>query len=709
MREFEVLRDEINQYLSHEQVAEIEKAYQFAKEAHGTQARFTGEPYITHPIAVAQILAQMRMDSITIMAAILHDVVEDTTISQSEIIEKFGQEVAELVDGVTKLTHIHFENYAQAQAENFRKMVMAMASDIRVILVKLADRLHNMRTLYALPVEKRQRISLETLEIFAPIANRLGMHSFRVELEDLGFATLHPMRYRVLSDAVTKSLGNRQEMMERINQEIRDSLKKSGIPSAALAGREKHLYSIYKKMHDRHLSFSEIMDVYGFRIIVDKVDTCYRVLGILHNLYKPIIQRFKDYIAIPKANGYQSLHTTLFGPYGVPIEIQIRTEEMHKTAENGIAAHWIYKTEKKIFSDTESRAREWLKGILEMDKNSRNSLEFIENVKIDLFPDEVYVFTPKGEIIELPSGATPVDFAYTIHSDVGNTCVAVRLDKRLSPLSTPLISGQQVEVITAPGARPNPAWLNFVVTGKARSKIKHYLKKQQREESVELGKRLIEKALDAYGLLLDQIPQAVLQTMMNNSHIESIHHLYEEVGIGNRPALLVAKQLVECFDEKSKEEKTTTMHPLVIKGTEGLVIAYAKCCRPIPGDHIAGLIKMGQGIEVHTLHCPRVEKYHQLADRYVHLLWEEGIEGDFAIDLKADMVNRRGSLASLALAISGAESNIEHIRAHESDRHHFHVDVTISVRNRSHLAKILRRIRKQKDVIRVFRHKPHEK
>ena len=706
VHEFEVLRDEISQYLSHEQVVEIEKAYRFAKEAHGSQARCTGEPYITHPIAVAQILAQMRMDPITLMAAILHDVVEDTTVSQSEIIEKFGNEVADLVDGVTKLTQMHFENYAQAQAENFRKMVMAMASDIRVILVKLADRLHNMRTLYALSPEKRQRISVETLEIFAPIANRLGMHSFRVELEDLGFATLHPMRYRILSSAVVKALGNRQEMMGRIDQEIRESLKKAGIPSVTLTSREKHLYSIYKKMLDKHLSFSEIMDVYGFRIIVDKVDTCYRVLGVLHNLYKPITQRFKDYIAIPKANCYQSLHTTLFGPYGVPIEIQVRTEEMHKTAENGIAAHWIYKTEKKVLSDAQSRAREWLKGILEMDKNSRNSLEFIENVKIDLFPDEVYVFTPKGEIIELPSGATPVDFAYTIHSDIGNTCVAARLDKRLSPLSTPLTSGQQVEVIAAPGARPNPAWLNFVVTGKARSKIKHYLKKQQREESVELGKRLIEKALDAYELLLDQIPGSVLQLVMHNSHIESINCLYEEVGIGNRPALLVAKQIAECLDETVKNEKITS-HPLIIKGTEGLVIVYAKCCRPIPGDHIAGLIKMGQGIEVHMLHCHRVEKYHHLTDRYVHLLWEENIEGDFAVDLKADMVNRRGSLASLALAISGADSNIEHIRAHESDRHHFHIDVTISVRNRSHLAKTLRKIRKQKDVIRVFRHKPH--
>jgi len=708
--EFESLRDEINQYLSHDQVAEIEKAYLFAKEAHGDQSRHTGEPYITHPLTVAQILAQMRMDPQTIMAAILHDVIEDTPVKPSELADKFGKEVADLVDGVTKLTQIHFENYAQAQAENFRKMVMAMASDIRVILVKLADRLHNMRTLSALPPAKRRRISLETLEIFAPIANRLGMHAFRVELEDLGFATLYPIRYKILKDAVAKARGNRQEMIDMIHQQIRGAIKKNNIPSATLSGRGKHLYSIYKKMHEKHLSFSEIMDVYGFRIIVDKVDTCYRVLGTLHNLYKPITQRFKDYIAIPKANGYQSLHTTLFGPYGVPIEVQIRTEEMHKMAENGIAAHWLYKTEKKVFSDAQSRAREWLKGILEMDKSSKNSLEFIENVKIELFPDEVYVFTPKGQIIELPAGATPVDYAYAIHSDIGNTCVAVRLDKRLTPLSTSLTSGQQVEIITAPGARPNPAWLNFVVTGKARSKIKHYLKKQQREESVELGRRLVEKALFAYGLHLDQVSEPALEDIVNNSRLESISHLYEEVGIGNRPALLLAKQIAKSFGDIIKKDGTETHphhHALVIKGTEGLVVTYAKCCRPIPGDHIAGLIKIGQGIEVHMEHCPNIERYHHQPDKYVSLLWEDKIEGDFPVDLKVDLINRRGSLASLTLAISEGESNIEHIRAQESDRHHFHVDITISVRNRSHLARVLRKIRKRKDVIRVLRHKPH--
>ncbi len=704
MKEFEPLKNAVNQYLTTQQVADIEKAYLFAKEAHGSQARYTGEPYITHPVAVADILAQMRMDPATIMAALLHDVVEDTQVELNEIIDLFGKEVGDLVDGVTKLTQIHFENYAQAQAENFRKMVMAMASDIRVILVKLCDRLHNMRTLSSLPPDKRRRKALETLEIFAPIANRLGMHSFRVELEDLGFAALYPVRYRVLQNAVEKALGNRREIMEKIHHQIQESLKKGNIPSPTLAGREKHLYSIYKKMLTRHLSFSEIMDVYGFRIIVDKLDTCYRVLGVLHNLYKPIAHRFKDYIAIPKANGYQSLHTVLFGPYGIPIEVQIRTEEMHKMAENGIAAHWLYKSEKKASHEAQTHAHSWLQSILEMDETAKNPVEFIEDVKTELFPDEVYVFTPKGQIIELPARATPVDYAYAIHSAIGDTCVAVRLDKRLAPLSSTLVSGQQVEIITAPGARPNPAWLNFVVTGRARNRIKHYLKKQQRDESVELGKRLMEKALLAHGIAANE---DVLMAIVKHFRLESISHLYEEVGIGNRPALLVAKQIAKSITpltalEPIEQSKTPA---LAIKGTEGLIIKYAKCCRPIPGDHIAGLIKMGQGVEVHTLHCPNIEKYHSMPDKYVPLTWDEHTKGDFSVDLKVHLVNRRGSLAALTLALSEADSNIEVMRATDSDKPHFNVEVTISVTNRQHLARILRKLRKRKEVLHVVRNK----
>ncbi len=700
------LRNQINQYLTPDEVAKVQDAYEFAKMAHGEQTRFTGELYITHPVAVAGILADMRMDAPTLMAALLHDVVEDTDVTTEDITAKFGKEVSDLVDGVTKLTQIHFENYAQAQAENFRKMVMAMVSDIRVILVKLCDRLHNMRTIIGLPPQKRRRKALETLEIFAPIANRLGMHAFRVELEELAFASLYPMRQRILKEAINKARGNREEMISMIHQQIRDALKKNNIPSATLSGREKHIYSIYKKMSQKHLSFSEIMDVYGFRIIVDKVDTCYRVLGVLHNLYKPLTQRFKDYIAISKGNGYQSLHTTLFGPYGVPIEIQIRTEEMHKMAEDGIAAHWLYKSEKKVFNDAQSRARDWLDSILEMEKSSKNSLEFIENVKIDLFPDEVYVFTPKGKIIELPAGATAVDYAYAIHSDIGNTCVAARLDKRLSPLSTPLTSGQQVEIITAPGARPNAAWLNFVVTGKARSNIKHYLKKQQREESLELGKRLLEKSLQSYGVTLEQISTADFTQILHYFQLDASNDLFEEVGVGSRSALLVAKQIAKLQNLTNKKQDLASLHPLVIKGTEGLAITFAACCRPIPGDHIGGLIKIGQGIEVHLLTCPTLISQHTLADKFVPLVWEEKVSGDFPVHLKVDLVNRRGSLAALTLAISEAESNIENIRAEESDEHHFHVDIIIAVRNRSHLARILRKIRQPNVVIRVFRQRP---
>jgi GTP diphosphokinase / guanosine-3',5'-bis(diphosphate) 3'-diphosphatase len=704
---FEELREELKHYLSDADTSAIEQAYLLAKEAHIDQKRYTGEPYITHPIAVASILAQMRMDPPTIMAAILHDVIEDTKVEKQDLIDKFGKEVADLVDGVTKLTQINFESRAQAQAENFRKMVMAMARDIRVILVKLADRLHNMRTLGCLPPKKRRRIAIETLEIFGPIANRLGMHALRVEFEDLGFAALYPMRFRILKEAVIKARGNRKEIIEVLENEMRTRLKNSHMPSFKLIGREKHLYSIYKKMHDKHLSFSEIMDVYGFRLIVDKIDTCYRALGVLHNIFKPLTARFKDYIAIPKGNGYQSLHTTLFGPYGVPIEVQIRTEEMHKMAENGIAAHWLYKTEKSLFNDAQMRAKEWLKGVLEMHKSSKNSLEFIENVKIDLFPDEVYVFTPKGSILELPSGATAVDFAYAIHSDIGNMCVAAKLDRRLAALSTPLISGQQVEIITAPGARPNPAWLNFVVTGKARSNIKHFLKKQQRDESIELGKRLVEKALRGLNLNMVQVSEEDFDSIIEISGVESLNTLFEEVGLGNRTALLVAKQLSKLSDNSSKQKMIgANSQPLAIKGTEGIVITYAKCCRPIPGDAIGGYVERGHGLIVHVDTCPNLEDYRLNPDKYVALRWEEHIVGDFSVDLHAEILNQRGSLAGLALAISDSDSNIESINAEEFEGRYFAVQLTITVRDRIHLARILRKIRHAKHVTRVARNKP---
>lgn len=708
MQELEALRQELKNYLDKTDIALIDRACALADKAHTGQSRHTGEPYITHPLSVALILAEMRMDPQTIVAAILHDVIEDTDIEKKDIIESFGQEVADLVDGVTKLTQIEFENRAIAQAENLRKMMMAMAKDIRVILVKIADRLHNMRTIHCLPDAKRRRIARETLEIFAPIANRLGMHAFRIEFEDLGFAALYPMRYRILKSAMAKALGSRREILHLIDQGIRERLKKNNIPFRSLIGREKHVYSIYRKMLEKHLPFSEVMDMYGFRVIVDRLDTCYRILGALHNLYKPLTQRFKDYIAIPKANGYQSLHTVLFGPYGVPIEVQIRTEEMHRTAEYGISAHWLYKTEKPVSSEAEIRAREWMKDVLEMHKSSRNSLEFIENIKTDLFPDEVYVFTPKGNIMELPAGATPVDFAYAIHSDIGNACVAARLDRKLSPLSTALTSGQQVEIITAPGARPNPAWLNFVVTGKARSRIRHFLKKQHREESVELGQRLIEKSLQNFGLTLKDIPEKDLETVILAAGLDSVQKLYEEVGLGNRTALFAAQQLARVSDSAGiihPPEPASSAKPLAIRGTEGIVVTYAKCCRPIPGDPVIGFIEPGTGVIVHIESCPVLDNERRVPDRLIPLRWEDKVHGDFPVELTIDIVNKRGALAGVALIISESESNIGQINAAESDEQHFSVQLTLTARDRKHLARILRNIRKNPSVIRVMRRK----
>ncbi|HKJ75926.1 MAG TPA: RelA/SpoT family protein, partial [Gammaproteobacteria bacterium] len=532
----------LEQYMAPEQVAEVYRAYLFGAEAHEGQHRRSGEPFIYHPLTVARILAEMRMDHQSITAAILHDVIEDTPTAKEQVAENFGEEVAELVDGVSKLTHIEFENRREAQAENFRKMMLAMTRDLRVILVKLADRLHNMRTLGAMPAEKRRRIARETLEIYAPIAARLGMNAVRLELEDLGFAAYYPMRYRVLLEAVHRARGNRKEVVQKIGSAIEERLRQEELDCEVI-GREKHLYSLYIKMRNKHLSFNEVMDVYAFRIIVDRVDTCYRVLGAVHNLYKPVPGKFKDYIAIPKANGYQSLHTVLFGPYGVPVEVQIRTRDMERVAEAGIAAHWLYKTGDGQANNAQARAREWLRNLLEMQMQAGNSVEFLEHVKIDLFPDEVYVFTPSGEILELPRGATSIDFAYSVHTDVGNHCVAARIDRRLQPLNTQLVNGQTVEVITAHTARPNPAWLNFVVTGKARANIRHFLKNQRRDEAVALGRRLLDKALTGLDSSLDDLPPSRIKAVLDESGLVRLEDLLEEVGLGDRSAPLAARAL----------------------------------------------------------------------------------------------------------------------------------------------------------------------
>lgn len=689
-------------YLDPEAVKEVYRAYLFGAEAHEGQTRATGEPYIYHPLEVANILAGMRLDKQTIIAAILHDVIEDTPADKEQIATIFGEEVADLVDGVSKLTHLQFQNREEAQAENFRKVLLAMVKDIRVILIKLADRLHNMRTLSIMPPYKRRRISRETLEIFAPIANRLGMNAIKMELENLGFEAYYPARYRVLQNSVIKARGNRKEIIQNIETAIKRRLQQEALTGDVL-GREKHLYSIYTKMLHQKLSFSDVFDVFGFRILVDKVDTCYRVLGTVHNLYKPVPGRFKDYIAIPKTNGYQSLHTVLFGPYGIPIEIQIRTNEMNEVAESGIAAHWVYKASDSS-AGADGRAREWLRSLLEMQKSAGNSLEFLENVKIDLFPDEVYVFTPKGKIIKLPRGATPVDFAFAVHSDVGNTCVAAKVDRRLAPLAIPLHNGQTVEIIATPGASPNPSWLSFVVTGKARSCIRHFLKQLKEEEAIQLGKRLLDKSLSGFNTNLENTSSEVLHQLVQEYQVLNFDKVLEDIGLGNRMAAVVARRLVphgqQSEDSHSSADRS---RPLIIKGTEGMVVNFAKCCRPIPGDPIVGFVSSGRGIIIHTDSCRNLQEYRNLPEKWIQVQWEENPVGEFSVEIRVDVANQRGVLATIAAGISETGANIENLEIEEKDGINTSLNFTISVKNRKHLADIMRRIRVMRPVMRINR------
>ena len=693
----------LEEYLEPAQVAEVYRAYLFGAEAHEGQHRASGEPYIYHPIAVARILAEMHMDHESLMAAILHDVIEDTPTARDQIAEQFGEEVAQLVDGVSKLSHIQFESKAEAQAENFRKMVLAMTQDLRVILIKLADRLHNMRTLDVLRPDKRRRIARETLEIYAPLAQRLGMNNIRLELEDLGFAAMHPMRHRVLKDAVRRARGNRREVVGKIENAIRERLRQEGLQGEVI-GREKHLYGIYNKMRSKGLSFSEVMDVFAVRIIVPTVDECYRVLGAVHNLYKPVPGRFKDYIAIPKSNGYQSLHTVLFSPYGVYTEVQIRTRDMHEVAERGIAAHWLYKSGEGGTNRAHVRAREWLRGILELQQHAGNSLEFLENVKIDLFPEEVYVFTPKGDIFELPRGATAVDLAYAIHTDIGNRCVAAKVDRRLVPLRTPLHTGQTVEVLTSPGAQPNPAWLDFVVTAKARTNIRHYLKNLRHEESVALGRRLLDKSLAAYGLSLDAVPRREMKRLLKELKYPRLDDLLAAVGLGNQLPLVVARALSGGREERPAAAATEGgARPLAIRGTEGAVVSLAKCCRPIPGDPIIGYVSAGRGIVVHNRDCRNVGNYRSRPEKWIDVAWEESVEGDFPVDVRLLVSNQRGALAAIASTIAQQDANIENVEMHEREGLYTTLALTLSVRDRRHLARIIRALRHHPTVMRILR------
>lgn len=699
------LAKRLHSYLEADQVAQVVRAYRFAAKAHEGQFRRSGDPYISHPLAVASILTDMHMDHESLMAAMLHDVIEDTGTTKEELTEIFGAEVAELVDGVSKIAQIKAETRAERQAENLRKMMLAMTRDIRVILVKLADRLHNMRTLHVMPSEKRKRIAAETLDIYAPIANRLGMYNMRVEYEDLGFNAIYPMRASLISKAVRSARGHRKEVLSTLKTSIEHCLQQEGI-EARVIGREKHLYSIYMKMKEQSKSFNEIMDVYGYRIIVDRVDTCYRVLGAVHNYFTPIPGRFKDYIAIPKANGYQSLHSTLKARSGVPLEVQIRTEEMEAMANNGIAAHWLYKADDQIDSGspTHTRAQAWMGRLLEMQQKAGDSMEFIENVKVDLFPDEVYVFTPKGEIKELPVGATPVDFAYAVHTKVGNTCVAARIDGKLAALSTPLESGQTVRVITAPNASPNPMWLNFVITGKARSNIRHFLKNQRREDAVQLGERMLEKALATYRLTMNQLPiERVVSELARNSYGE-LDDLLEDIGLGNRMAPLVARKLAGNSESVEERQEVDDRRPMPIRGTEGLLVTYAKCCHPLPGDNILGHISAGRGIVVHRDNCNNLlAELRSNPEKCIGLYWDRETDREFSASLKIELVNKKGVLATLATTLSGLGSNIETITMAEKDATVTIINVTVSVRDRIHLARIIKRLRKLENVLRINR------
>lgn len=703
MQTIEALSHRLSSYLDTPQINLVKRAYFYAEQAHDGQKRRSGEAYITHPLAVADILAHMHMDHQSLMAAMLHDVIEDTGISKKAISRQFGDSVADLVDGVSKLTQIEFESHAEKQAENFQKMALAMANDLRVILVKLADRLHNMRTLGAMPADKKRRIAKETLEIYAPIAHRLGMNDMRLEFEDRGFYAMYPLRATRLQAALKTARGNRKELVEQIQTSIEKRLTREKIV-AEVIGREKHLFSIYEKMRQKKKYFKEIMDVYAFRIIVDSVDTCYRVLGVIHNLYKPVAGEFKDYIAIPKANGYQSLHTVLVGMHGVPIEVQIRTREMDEMANNGIAAHFLYKSNStETINSSHSRARQWVQGLLEMQRRAGDSLEFIENVKIDLFPDEVYVFTPKGKIVELPHGATAVDFAYAVHTDVGNACVACRINGRLAPLSQPLQSGQKVTIITAPGAQPNPNWLNFTVSGKARSGIRHFLKNQRHHQSVALGRRMLSRALADMHIELDNLTEAQQAQLLQAAQVDSLETLLEEIGLGNRVAFAVAKLLQP--DAEVKPRGPSIYSPLTIDSSEGMLITFARCCRPIPGDPIIGHVSSGKGLVIHQDTCRNIVEIRSNPEKISHVNWAPTVSGEFLVDVRVEVESERGIIATLATRVTEQGGSIEHINVQERDAHNSVIHLCIGVHNRVHLANIMRRIRNMSFVIRIGRSK----
>ncbi|TAN04509.1 MAG: bifunctional (p)ppGpp synthetase/guanosine-3',5'-bis(diphosphate) 3'-pyrophosphohydrolase [Rhodanobacteraceae bacterium] len=698
----DALAAQLAAYLPPEQVERVRGAYAVGAHAHAAQRRKSGEPYITHPLAVATILAGLRLDAETIIAAILHDTLEDTGMTRVQLEASFGPVVTELVDGVTKLERVDFASRLEADAESFRKMLLAMARDLRVILIKLADRLHNMRTLSAMPPDARRRIARETLEIYAPIAARLGMNAIRAELQDLGFRSLYPDRYKIIASRIKRTLGNRREAMDKIEHALAQRLAADGIP-VRIISRIKAPYSIWSKMKGEHKTFDEVMDVYGFRLVTDSVAHCYQALGTAHSLFKPVEKRFKDFIAIPKANGYQSLHTVLFGPFGAPIEIQIRTEEMDAVAERGVAAHWSYKQEAIPSNSAQSRARAWVAGLADSQAATPSSLEFIENVKVDLFPDEVYLFTPAGDIQALPKNATALDLAFAVHTDVGMHAVAARVDGKLASLRSQPASGQTVEVITAPSAVPNPSWLDFAVTGKARAAIRQYLKHLQHEDAIDFGHRMLESALDAGGSSLDAIPPEALDRYLADNNLRRLEDLLSEIALGNRMPDQVALKLVELGGSvigaaQHRAEK------IRISGAERGILSFGQCCHPVPGDDIVGYLSPGKGIVVHRVECPNVAELSKLPERRVEIGWDSEVQGDYRVELRVEVVNRPGVLATVSSAIADANSNIDDVKYIERGIQAATLIFAIEVKHRKHLADVMRRIRNTKVVNGVYRY-----
>ena len=688
-------------YLSDEEISLVRDAHTYASQAHQGQHRRTGHDYITHPTAVAQILANMNMDHQSLMAALLHDVIEDSETSRAYLGEIFGSSVADIVDGVSKLSKI-FASRDEAQAENFQKMAMAMAKDIRVIMVKMADRLHNMRTIGVMSDAQRKRIARETLDFYAPIANRLGVQMIKSELEELAFRALYPLRSDRIARAVTAARGNRKAMVDEVQTTIATALNREGIV-ADVIGRQKNIFSIYRKMKTQHKSFAEIMDVFGFRIIVDQPDACYRALGVVHGLYSPLAARFKDYIAIPKVNGYQSLHTSLMGPHGAPIEVQIRTKQQQAVAENGIAGHWLYRSNSE-FETSQQRARQWVSDLMELQSRAGNPMEFIESLKIDLFPGEVYVFTPKGKILELPRGASPVDFAYCVHTDIGNSCMSCRVDGQLAPLSQQLQSGQKVEIITAPDSKPNPAWLNFAVTSKARSAIRSELKQQQGSQSIALGRKLLNRVLGAANTSINDLDFRRLRRVFSELGVRKLNELLESIGNGDVSAHLAAQKLLSAENPDYQAIAVEGAGPVTIAGGEGLVVSYGRCCGPLPGDHIVGHMTPGKGFVVHVETCNNLNEVRRRTPHEITpARWTSDVDDEFQTVLRVNVRRRKGIMAEVAAEITSCDAGVESINVEERNAEISTVNVGITVRNRDHLAKLMRRLRRITAVINVAR------